>query len=228
MKKFCDICGKPSGMYPLCKDCLELKNQGLVIKCPTCNAWRKKDEPCQSCKDDPITRTIAEEPKEVEDTNELKCLICNKPSNGKHFCPTCYAKYRNRAVDIRITNCYQTEVLDEYGNLNYTCLDETKVRSRAERDIADWLYHNKVRYIYEKFVNYKDEETGLPKTLKPDFYLPDYDFYIEYNEYTKPFYVNSKSYAQKIYKKLNLTVHIMTEKELRNISAFLKPLLDMP
>ena len=31
-KKFCVICGEPSGMYPLCRTHLQLKEEGKVIK----------------------------------------------------------------------------------------------------------------------------------------------------------------------------------------------------
>ena len=30
--KFCQICNKPSGMYPLCKEHLKMKDEGKVIK----------------------------------------------------------------------------------------------------------------------------------------------------------------------------------------------------
>ena len=70
-----------------------------------------------------------------------------------------------------------------------------------------------------------DEESGETKTLHPDFYLPDYELYIEYNELSNPKYLKSKEYTQKIYDKLGLKVIIMTDKDLQNVAACLKPLL---
>ena len=32
----CEICKKPSGFYPICKDCNKLKEKGLVEKCKNC------------------------------------------------------------------------------------------------------------------------------------------------------------------------------------------------
>ena len=34
---------------------------------------------------------------------ELKCLICNENSDKRHFCKTCYEKYKNATIEIKIT-----------------------------------------------------------------------------------------------------------------------------
>ena len=41
----------------------------------------------------------------IEETNitELKCLICNNDSEGKHFCKSCYEKNKNATIEIKIT-----------------------------------------------------------------------------------------------------------------------------
>ena len=56
----------------------------------------------------------------------------------------------------------------------YTTLNNTKVRSKSERDIADWLYTHDVSFVYEPDVHFKD----FP--FNPDFYLPTLDIYIEH------------------------------------------------
>lgn len=56
----------------------------------------------------------------------------------------------------------------------YTTLNSTKVRSKSERDIADWLYAHDILFEYEPDVNFKD----FP--FHPDFYLPNLDIYIEH------------------------------------------------
>lgn len=218
MGKTCAICGKPSGMYPLCKDCFKLKDEGKVVKCEECGTWYLTDEGCPNCK--PVNIEL---PKMTSNADELACIICGKPSNGKHFCKECYFKYKDRSIDIRIINCSGTQILDEYGNRKYTCDDGRKVRSRAELAIGNWLFNNKIRAVYEKEVYY--EENGEAKTLHPDFYLPDQDYYIEYNELTNKPYVQSKEYTQKIYEKIGFKVIIMTDKDLENIAACLKPKL---
>ncbi len=50
------------------------------------------------------------------------------------------------------------------------------VKSGGERMIADYLFKEKIRYEYEKPAKGKSNRT----ISRPDFYLPDYDVYIEY------------------------------------------------
>lgn len=219
MIKNCAICGKPSGMYPLCKNHFKLKDEGKVKKCETCGTWYLTEEGCPNCKT--VTSTMPQE----TTAPKLTCLICGEDSNGYHFCRSCYAKYKDRAVDIRITHCLDTEILDEYGNLTIKCDDGRKVRSRAEAMISNWLYKEKIRSVYEKTIYYTENEEN--KTLHPDFYLPDNDLYIEYNELTNKPYLKSKEYTKKIYESLGLKVFIMTEKDLQDIEACLKPLLGL-
>lgn len=264
MKKTCAICGKPSGMYPLCSYHFKLKDNGKVVKCESCGKWHMTDEPCDCkkitelpkegydkcqicgkpttgyafCRDCWNTHSedelldILNEKKEkftkIEDetSTDLRCLICGNSSNGKHFCIDCYKKYKDKSIDIRITNCSTTTVLDQYGNLHIMCDDGRKVRSRAEALISNWLFKEKIRSVYEQTIYYKDDE-GTSKTLHPDFYLPDFELYIEYNELTNKPYLNKKEYAQKIYDKLGKKVIIMTDKDIDDISACLKPILNL-
>lgn len=68
----------------------------------------------------------------------------------------------------------------EYLEINppITMLNE-KVKSYGEMDIANFLCQNGVRYIYEEpyVIDTRTSEYGQ---YKPDFYLPDYQIYIEY------------------------------------------------
>lgn len=214
----CPICGEPTNVYMgnarkdrLCrKHGKELKD-GLIEQCPDCGKWKKTDEEC-ACKR-----------KKTTTSEELTCIICGEPSNGKHFCFNCWNKYKDKSIDIRISNCSSTEILDQYGNLIITCDDGRKVRSRAEALISNFFYNNKIRSVYEKTVYY--EEDGKNKTLHPDFYLPDYNLYIEYCELSNKPYLKKKEYTQSIYKKLGFDVLIMDDKDLNDIAGCLKPKL---
>lgn len=69
---------------------------------------------------------------------------------------------------------------DEYLKLNppTTIINET-VKSYGEMDIANFLTQNGVQYVYEQ--PYKiDTRTSEFGQYYPDFYLPEYDIYIEY------------------------------------------------
>ncbi len=218
----CPICGEPTSAYMgnarkdrLCKNhAKELKN-GLIEQCLDCGNWHIAGEIC-TCKQN-------KQHKEKKQDNEITCIICGQPSNEKHFCYNCWKKYKDKSIDIRIKNCSETEILDQYGNLTIECDDGRKVRSRAEALISNFFYNNRIRSVYEKTIYY--QENGEDKTLHPDFYLPDYEIYIEYCELTNKPYLKKKEYTQKIYDKLGFKVIIMDDKDLNSISGFLKPKL---
>ena len=218
MAKNCVICGKPSYMYyPFCKEHLELKADGKVVKCEECGTWHLVDSPC-ACKPAQIVSSDVIVP-------ALKCIICGQDSNGYHFCRSCYAKYKDRAVDLRIVNCSDTQILDEYGNKKYSCVDGRKVRSLSEKIINDFFFNERIRVVYEKTLYYT--ENGEQKTLHPDFFLPDYDLYIEFNGLTNKDYLRKKEYAKKIYAELNKDVLILVQEDLEDLEACLKPKLGL-
>lgn len=66
------------------------------------------------------------------------------------------------------------------NQITYTTLRGEKVKSKSERDIADWLYRHNIKYIYEPEIQLKD----FP--FKPDFFIPQADLYLEH--------VSNKSY----------------------------------
>jgi DNA helicase IV len=62
----------------------------------------------------------------------------------------------------------------------YTTLKGEKVKSKSERDIADWLFRHNIKYSYEPVVNFADFD------FKPDFHIPQADLFLEH--------VSNKSY----------------------------------
>jgi len=60
-----------------------------------------------------------------------------------------------------------------------TTIKKEIVKSYGEMDIANFLFQNGINYIYEKpyEVDTRTEEYG---EYRPDFFLPDYNIYIEY------------------------------------------------
>lgn len=57
---------------------------------------------------------------------------------------------------------------------NFTSLNGTKVRSKSEQFIADWLYRHNIKFIYEPIVNMKEFD------FQPDFFIPDANIYLEH------------------------------------------------
>ena len=60
-----------------------------------------------------------------------------------------------------------------------TTLNGEIVKSYGELEIANFLYKNNIRYEYEKAYKLNTANEKYHQYL-PDFYLPDYDIYIEY------------------------------------------------
>jgi superfamily I DNA/RNA helicase len=56
----------------------------------------------------------------------------------------------------------------------FTTLNGTRVRSKSEQYIADWLYRHSVRFEYEPLLNVADF------SFHPDFYIPEANLYIEH------------------------------------------------
>ncbi len=65
----------------------------------------------------------------------------------------------------------------------YTTLNGTKVRSKSEQYIADWLYRHSIKFEYEPNVNFRDFD------FRPDFFIPEANLYLEH--------VSDKSYPTK-------------------------------
>lgn len=80
--KTCAICGKASGMYPLCKDCFKLRDDGKIVQCPDCKTWHYTNQPC-NCEDEEID--IERQP-----LPDKKCIICGENAPQGPFCRDCY------------------------------------------------------------------------------------------------------------------------------------------
>lgn len=59
-----------------------------------------------------------------------------------------------------------------------------RVRSNEERIIADFLFRHQVKFEYEKDYPHSESSSKFRK-YKPDFYLPDYDIYLEHQALNK-------------------------------------------
>lgn len=223
----CPICGEKTRVYmgnarkdKLCGNhadqlkinLIEQNAEGFFVDCKTKKVLNK---------DYVVEPTLNDK----SNSTKINCLICGKESDGMHFCKDCYYKFKDRSIDIRIINCIKTEILDGYGNKKLCCDDGRKVRSKSELIISNFLFNNKIRAVYEKEIYYT--ENGENKTLHPDFYLPDFDLYIEHNGYSGKEYEKQKEYSQKIYGQLNYTIIITSEEDINNINACLKPQLGL-
>ena len=216
----CPICGEPTRVYMgkarkdrLCGKHADMLKAGDLILTESGKFVVKGEE-----------KTVSKKKEVPEPISDLTCIVCGEPSNGKHFCTGCYHKYKDRAIDIRIMNCRDTQVIDEYGNQTKKAKDGRRVRSLSEKVIIDYFFDNYIRVVYEKSVPYTNEK-GEPATLHPDFYLPDYDLYIEFNGLNNKSYLKKKDYANKIYREKGLKVEILESKDIDDVEESLPRIL---
>ena len=94
----------------------------------------------------------------------------------------------------------------EYSSFLKSWWYNVKVKSYGELLIANYLYIHWINAIYEwTWFHYTDEDWNQ-KDYKPDFYLPDYDIYIEYfwvdeNMNTAP-WISNIDYVKSMNKKI--------------------------
>lgn len=232
----CPICGEPTNSYMgnyrkdrLCrKHAKELKD-GLIEQCEGCGAWHETGKRCK-CQ---IEHTkidfskVGEEIKKnkatiIEDNaSELTCIICGEPSNGKHFCKSCYYKFKDKVLYLQIKKCSEFVKLDAEYESDFVCDDGHLVKSPYEKIIDNWLYKEDITHAYEIKIDVdKDND------ITPDFYIPEYNgiknIYIEFWGYdeTNIKYQRTKEYKMKIYpdlvKRDGITVIYLNKKEVEN------------
>ncbi len=226
--KTCQICEKPSGIYPLCKLHLEMKSHGLVVKNEKTNKWELKKDQNDTYSQKEVDN---ESPKNsvitIDENNKSKCIICGRQSNGLLFCSSCFHKYKNKELLFKITNCSSVELLDESYEGRYTCRDGHVVKSKSEREIDNFLFEKGIPHAYEKELPYGAKEN---ETLHPDFYLPNYlgkdkHVYIEHWGYEENnlHYMQTKKFKMPKYKELGITLICTYEKsDTKNIEATLE------
>nr|MDQ6890035.1 ATP-dependent helicase [Bacteroidota bacterium] len=97
----------------------------------------------------------------------------------------------------------------------FTSLDGTRVRSKSEQFIADWLYRHSIKYEYEPLLNVKDF------AFHPDFFIPEANLYLEH--------VSDKSFStrnkEEQFKKGNLLL-VKTYESMTRDSALFNHTLD--
>ncbi len=163
---------------------------------------------------------------DIDTDSKIQCLLCGENSGGYHFCRRCYRAYSSKSITLVLKNCKQAEILDEYGNKQYKCENGFFVRSTQEKIIADELFKRSVRCIYEQTLCYK-KENGEIGELHPDFYLPDYDLYIEHWGFSQkdPDYLRTKTYKEDIYESLGKTVVGTTADDIKDITVAIDKIL---
>lgn len=88
--------------------------------------------------------------------------------------------------------------------------DGHNVRSKSELIIDNWLYDSKIVHAYER-------KLPIEESLYCDFYIPTGKVYIEYWGLDDDKYLNRKNKKLDIYKKYNLNLIELFEKDISNL-----------
>lgn len=156
---YCKICGKPSGFFPLCKSCNELKEQGLIIKCEECGTWHYANQECPSCNNE---NEIKNRQTNTKTEKAQFCLICNEKVQKNSLCSFHYKEM----LDIK-TTLFNMDI-DEL-DLYYYNLDNYLYRYRhAENYSHQALKLIAIAYVFrEKF----NDNSYINKVYKRIEYL---------------------------------------------------------
>ena len=106
-----------------------------------------------------------------------RCRRCSRVVSNEEF-----IRSMDRFARPYCTHCFD-EILLEGANFEATvegakekmAVDGTAVQSGGEKRIADWLAAHQIAFVYdERYLVARDT------LIRPDFYLPEFDLYIEY------------------------------------------------
>ena len=228
----CQICGGTSGKYPLCKECFNRRDAGLLTKCNDCGKWKNDNKPlCYECwrknnskKDKSGQETEEYEapslfgfireifsPSESSEDNitNKKCKSCGEPSGNFPLCKKCYAEQNKDKNPTELVPDYDKDFRKRFPTDTRTD-DGHYVRSLSEKIIADWLFGKKIRYEYER-------KAPISEDLYSDFYLPDGDVWIEFWGLNEEKYLERKRKKQNLYRKYNYNLVELEQNDINRI-----------
>ncbi len=126
------------------------------------------------------------------------CTRCRKPVTAeesakgieKYGKPYCHHCLEERTLeDIRFNHN-----VEEAKRLRTT--DGVAVQSQGEKRIGDWLAAKKISYVYDERIVVAGDIA-----IRPDFYLPEFDVYIEYWGMNTPEYVATMKKKRFLYQR---------------------------
>jgi len=94
--------------------------------------------------------------------------------------------------------------------------EEYSLRGKYELKMSQWLNDNKILWIRKIYIQYIKE--GVEKTYVPDFYLPNFNLYIE----TKGYYsIIDKTKMSLVLEQNNINVKMIFKKTIDNLNSIL-------
>jgi len=127
---------------------------------------------------------------------------------GKPYCHHCFDE---RQIEDRN---FESEV-ESAKKLRTT--DEVAVQSQGEKRIGDWLAARKIEYVYDERYRIAGDVS-----LRPDFYLPEFDLYIEYWGMKTHDYLARKSEKRFLYQRAGKKLISLDWRDLPRLESKLK------
>lgn len=127
-----------------------------------------------------------------------------------------YDNYENEYSKQTESYSSDNKFKDNDSTILYKCKDGHKVRSKSEKVIDDYLFEHNIIHVYEKEI-VVDQNI----TIHPDFYLPNFNLYIEHWGYNNIDYERKKQFKINFYNKNKITVISTTEDDIQNIETVL-------
>lgn len=94
--------------------------------------------------------------------------------------------------------------------------DGTSVQSVGEKRIADWLSERRIAYVYDERYRMAGDIQ-----IRPDFYLPEFDLYIEYWGMDTPEYVANMKKKLFLYQRCGKKLISISFRDFDNIEDVL-------
>jgi len=157
--------------------------------------------------------------KDVEARVRHWCTRCRKPISseesrqgidryGKPYCRHC--------LEERVHEDAHFES-DVEAAKKLRTVDEVAVQSQGEKRIGDWLAQNAIAYEYDERIIIAGDTR-----IRPDFYLPEFDLYIEYWGMNTPEYVANMRKKQFLYKREGKKLISLSYRDLPQLEELLK------
>ena len=127
---------------------------------------------------------------------------------GKPYCLHC--------LDERILESKNFEIVVNEAKAKRT-EDGTAVQSQGERRIADYLSLKGVRYVYDERYRMAGDVR-----IRPDFYLPEFDLYIEYWGMDTPEYVENMKKKLFLYQRAGKKLISLSFRDFDRLEAILE------
>ena len=109
-----------------------------------------------------------------EDYDESECILCGDDANGYLFCKSCYRKYKNQSILVKIDNCEEFEIIEEdYDEDIPEWIDEGVQRSSC---IICMDEANGYHFCPDCYNEYKNKTIKMQITNCYDYEILDKDY----------------------------------------------------